>query len=104
MSLEGFGWQQQEEDWASILHDPTPLEPMATHIPPHSFSVQPFTSAQPWRSWCPAASWPAGTAVARRAMSSRTARGTRRVFLEHVASSAMYEELAEALVLGFRVS
>ena len=93
--LEGFGLQQQYEDWPSILHDPTPLEPMAAHIPPHTFYVQPFTSAQPRRSWCPAASWPPGIAVAKSAvMSSRTARGRRRrkvFFLEHIASGAMYE-------------
>lgn len=76
----------------------------APQVAVHDLRVHPFIGLQDGDF----GSWTCATAVARRAISSsRTTRGRREAFLEHVvvvSSAAICEKLEKDLVLGLVVS
>jgi hypothetical protein len=82
MEVDGFGMQQQEETPPTTLHNPTAFNPKTAHVTPHDCSLQLSDLehySAPKRARLP---WLAGTAEARRAISSGTTT-TASVFLEH---------------------
>jgi len=82
MEVDGFGTQQQEETPPTTLHTPTTFNPKTAHVAPHDCSLQLSDlehCSAPNRARLP---WLAGTAEARRAISSGTMT-IARVFLEH---------------------